>query len=70
MPALPRVRDGCADGINHFLAGRHYSQRGKRSAVDYGVIIDEHRVLAVVSVNELDIDPKIPPNLRRRTDSV
>ena len=52
--ALPR--DMGANCLNNLSAGWYHAESSKRPAIDHSLPIDEYFVLAVASVNHLDID--------------
>ena len=57
-------------GLDNLPPGGDDPKRRERSAVDHGLTINEHLVLAVLTVDHVDLDPQVTPELRRHTDGV
>ena len=53
------------DGVEHLPARREHTQRTPGTAVNYGLSIDQDLKLAVVTVDHLDLDPQLAPQLVR-----
>ena len=56
--------------VDNLPPGGDDPERRERSAVDHGLTIHEHLVLAVLTVDHVDLDPQVTPELRRHTDGV
>ena len=59
-----------AHGVDNCSRRRHDAEHDHRSAVDDRFAVDEHLVFAVAAVDRVDVDGKVPPQSRRRTDGV
>ena len=49
---------------------RDDAQGYQRTAIDHSLTIDDHLVFAIVTVDHIDIDAEVAPELRRHTDGV
>ena len=59
-----------ANGLDNLPSGGDDPERRERSAVDHGLTIHEHLVLAVLTVDHVDVDPEVTAQLRRHTGGV
>ena len=60
----------CANSLDDLSSGWHDAERCESSAVDDGLTIHEHFVLAIGAVLHLDIDPQVTSQLRRHPGGV
>ena len=59
-----------ANGFDNLSPSGHDPQCRKRAAVDHGLTIHEYAVLAIASVDHIDIDREVTSELRRHTGGV
>ena len=59
-----------AHGLDNRTRRWHHPEDDERPSVDHDVAIDEHLVLAVASLDCLDLDSELSPQTRRHTDGM
>ena len=59
-----------AHGLDDLPRRWHHPEDDQRSSVDHDIAIDEHFVLAVASLDCLDIRSELSPQTRRHTDGM
>ena len=58
------------NGLDSLSPGGHDAQYSESAAVDHRLTIHEYPILAIASVDHVDIDPQVTSELRRHTDGV
>jgi hypothetical protein len=59
-----------ANSLDNLSSGWHDAECGESSTVDDGLTIHEHFVLAIATVDHVDINPQVTSQLRRHTDGM
>lgn len=63
-------RETSPNSFDDFPSGWHDAEYCQSPAIDDGLTIDEHLVLAISAVYHVDLDAEVASQLRRHTDGV